>query len=118
VAIPRVVRSATAESETEMVAVVAVFWVAVEMRNMYPSAAPLVMRRSLGVAAVESSPGVHPAEVSVKVVDVTLENLPTDFPLNVAVSSKGREMRDIFLTAPVPAVMVVLSTPDGATATD
>lgn len=118
VRMPSVVRSATVESAAEIVAVVAVFWVVgvVEIRNMCPCAAPLVIKRSFGSEAFDSSPGVQSAEKSEKVVAVTLEKVPNDLPVSTAVSSRGRDMSDVFLTEPVPAGMEILTMPEGMVA--
>jgi hypothetical protein len=52
--------------------------------------------------------------VHVRLVDVMLVIEPVALPLIDAVSNSGAEMRDVLLTVPVPAVMLIVRQPSGS----
>ena len=50
----------------------------------------------------------------VRLVDVRLVIEPVALPLIDVVSKSGAEMRDVLLTVPVPAVMLIVRNPNGS----
>jgi hypothetical protein len=84
------------------------------MRNIRPSAAPLVIWIRYGVAGWERAPAVQPALEFEIELDDTPVITPETWPVMLWASSIGRENRVFFFAVPEPAAMLTVTKPTGS----